>query len=65
MGAPVISARVSVCRSASWARSLACRIWVATMAATACAVARTSSSQLAASPIRASAHRHWPSAGTE
>ena len=65
MGAPAISARVSACRSASVARSLACRIWVATMAATACAVARTSVSQLAASPIRARAHRHWPPTGTE
>ena len=65
IGASVISARVSACRSASWARSLAWRIWVATMAATACAVRRASSFQVAASPIRASAHRHWPSTGTE
>ena len=50
--------------------SLACRIWVATMAATACALALVSASQYpsslaAASPIRASAHKHCPSTGTE
>ena len=75
MGAPAISARVSACLSASAVMSLACRICVATMAATACAVDLTSASQApssvpsasgaGASPIRASAHRHWPSTGTE
>ena len=44
---------------------LACLIWVATMAATACAVARTSSSQPVTSPIRARANRHCPPTGTE
>ena len=39
-GDPAMIARVSVCRSASRAASLACRICVATMAATACALAR-------------------------
>jgi hypothetical protein len=54
----------AACERSSPAMSLACRIWVATMAATACAVARTSSSQAVTSPIRASAHRHCPPAGT-
>ena len=39
-GAFAMSARVSACRSASAAMSLACRIWVATMAATAWARAQ-------------------------
>jgi len=55
----------SACERSSVAMSLACRIWVATMAATACAVALISASQSVSSPIRARAHRHWPSTGTE
>ena len=60
----------SACERSSVAMSFACRICVATMAATACAVALISafqypSSPAAALPIRASAHRHCPATGTE
>ena len=54
----------AACERSSVVMSLACRIWAATMAATACAVTRTSASHAAASPIRARAHRHRPPAGT-
>lgn len=57
----------AACERSSLAMLLACLIWVATIAATACTVARTSSSPpvTSPSPIRARANRHCPPTGTE